>query len=630
MDNLYQSNPIAGKLWELYMDIFAKQTQPTATNLSLFCLSMLLLNACPTVESAYKHCIRFLSPKKLKVLYYTLGQSEILRDRWWRWFVQQAVQLIPKELSQVPILISVDDTNISKYGKFFDFSGRIYDHSSKAQNKYIHGHCFVTLILSIPVFASDGGYKYLSFPLIHRLWRGNKTDPKAAAKEQQAAKLAKKLAEEVSQLTGEKVENVSIPKKEENEETKLSESDIRKNEQDIINTTGEQQVDILARKIFNKITKIAEESAEDELTPTKHINKEVKLYKQEIENNESNIMEQNIDILAQKILNKINQLIEKSVGYAQESFSSTNTDNQSQKQETKGNEQDTLNTIEEKRDNISETKLTIARDYISATIGELRKAGVTAKVCILCDSWYPKGPMLSLMKLSNVAMICAARYDTFMAKLPEIKEKKGPGRPLKYGPAVYISDFNLISIPKTKFSVGTMPIMTRLFDTPVLAFVTQKTTGKGKRRLYLCSDPSLSSEFIVGLQFKDCATKFVNANRELLPLALYTNRWEIEKCFYQLKTFWGMCDYRLLSVDGIETLLNLQLVNYSLLSLLPEMDKKFFSLGSLSLQERRHTLGRFINRLVIIQQLCNGRLNDEKIPLQEAFRQLILKEELSA
>ena len=54
--------------------------------------------------------------------------------------------------------------------------------------------------------------------------------------------------------------------------------------------------------------------------------------------------------------------------------------------------------------------------------------------------------------------------------------------------------------------------------------------------------------------------------------------WSIEVTYLELKTHWGLSDYMLRSVTGIERLLNLQLIAYGVLCVLPWIEPAFKSL----------------------------------------------------
>ena len=80
--------------------------------------------------------------------------------------------------------------------------------------------------------------------------------------------------------------------------------------------------------------------------------------------------------------------------------------------------------------------------------------------------------------------------------------------------------------------------------------------------------------------------------------------WSIEVTYLELKTHWGLSDYMLRSVTGIERLLNLQLIAYGVLCVLPWIESAFKSLRELSTQERRYEVGKAINQDLFLRSFA--------------------------
>ena len=81
-----------------------------------------------------------------------------------------------------------------------------------------------------------------------------------------------------------------------------------------------------------------------------------------------------------------------------------------------------------------------------------------------------------------------------------------------------------------------------------------------------------------------------------MPLSIYCFRWAVEKIYFKLKTFWMIEVQAFDSSVGIERRVSLQMLTYALLSMLPHLDEDFKALTEMSMQERRHALGRLIDR----------------------------------
>jgi len=115
--------------------------------------------------------------------------------------------------------------------------------------------------------------------------------------------------------------------------------------------------------------------------------------------------------------------------------------------------------------------------------------GTERPVYVCCDSWYPKGPMLSLAKkLQNLDMACNVHNDTVLYDIPqETAGKRRRGHPKLYGEKLSLGDFDLKETPGCGYKVGYRIVRTNLWKSrKVLAIVTQPKSG-GAKRLYLCT-----------------------------------------------------------------------------------------------------------------------------------------------
>ena len=69
---------------------------------------------------------------------------------------------------------------VEKYGEHFENRAKLFDHAGHNGSNYLNGHCFVSIMMSIPVF-DNGGIRYLSFPVGYRMWAKEKTKLAMAA-----------------------------------------------------------------------------------------------------------------------------------------------------------------------------------------------------------------------------------------------------------------------------------------------------------------------------------------------------------------------------------------------------------------------------------------------------------------
>lgn len=222
------------------------------------------------------------------------------------------------------------------------------------------------------------------------------------------------------------------------------------------------------------------------------------------------------------------------------------------------------------------------------------------QVFLLCDSWYPKGCVAGLVdEYHNLDIICNARIDTVMYDLPPERIGKR-GRPKKYGERLSPQDFEL-GCPETgDWKVGVRPVLTRLWgERVVYALVTLPKSGNGSRRLFFCTkDPG--SILLDHSRCKDGTLRgYGEENKQFLPLACYSLRWNIEISYYESKAFWSLEGYRVRSREGIERLINLENIAYSAMTLLPYSDGSFSCYQSASAQETRFGIGEQIQASII-------------------------------
>lgn len=272
------------------------------------------------------------------------------------------------------------------------------------------------------------------------------------------------------------------------------------------------------------------------------------------------------------------------------------------------------------------TKLAMARELVLLVRSI---AGEHRQLMLLCDSWYPKGEVAELTKYRNLDITCSVRSDSAMFEVPAPKEKPGPGRPRKYGKRIRPEDFELLPVPGTDWRAGVRTVKTRLFgDRPVSAIVTRQGE-QGTLRVFLCTNPEACTFFQQHPQIfsKRDAQACISADAELVPLAVYSLRWEIETSYLELKSFWSFREYRVRSKAGTERMLNLQSLAYSVLSLLPLLDSAFAPLEQLSIQERRWHMEQLISQEIIFHRL-ESRLKTDKnqLAILQQCREIVLQD----
>mgnify|MGYP000570998390 CR=1 FL=1 len=77
-------------------------------------------------------------------------------------------KLIPDSLKSQPVFFCIDDTMISKFGRKFEDVSKLFDHAAHNGSNYLNGHCFVSLMLCVPIW-SNRRIAYLAVPLGYRM-----------------------------------------------------------------------------------------------------------------------------------------------------------------------------------------------------------------------------------------------------------------------------------------------------------------------------------------------------------------------------------------------------------------------------------------------------------------------------
>lgn len=271
------------------------------------------------------------------------------------------------------------------------------------------------------------------------------------------------------------------------------------------------------------------------------------------------------------------------------------------------------------------TKLRIAFDLLELAYSQVDPS---QQVVLLADSWYPKGEVLDFIKKhDNVEAVLSVKKNTVFYDC--VIERTGkPGRPRTKGVKLNNDqDFQLTDVVDSDYRVGFRTVTTNLFghDKEVMAMVTESRESNS-RRYFVCTNPqacSLPVELITDEKVKAIA-KTVPA---VQWFATYALRWAIETTFLEQKAYWGLCDYMLRSVHGIETLVNLQSIAYAALALIPWLDPKFACLQDQSIQERRYEVGRLVDRQVFLANFGRKLETDENSKeLAEAIKEHRLKE----
>ncbi len=244
-----------------------------------------------------------------------------------------------------------------------------------------------------------------------------------------------------------------------------------------------------------------------------------------------------------------------------------------------------------------ESKLELAASMVRQVMPELQ--GKT-NVIILCDSWYTKGDLVSVVdEYPNLGLIGNARYDSVLYDLaPQPTGKRG--RPAKHGKRLSAErDFTLSDEKIGGYYIGTRRVLTNIFGTrEVLAYVTATEKEGGSRRLFFSTVFPTQLQIFCAWQEKAPLNQTGSAWMDYIPLFLYSFRWNIEVGYYEQKTFWSLCSYMVRSRKGIEMLVNLINIAYCAMKLLPYQDEAFSKYRKESVQDFRFALSEKIRQEV--------------------------------
>ena len=167
---LYNTRSVFGRIYSFYSRFFEKASKPTRHTLTLFAISILVVEGVESVRYVYRRFFSTVAKKSLNTLYYILSRAKVDHSRFSEALASVALSLVPKAFKNHPVFLCVDDTLIAKWGTEFQDVSRLFDHSAHDGKQYLNGHCFVSLMLCVPVWKDDGKFTFLSVPLGYRVW----------------------------------------------------------------------------------------------------------------------------------------------------------------------------------------------------------------------------------------------------------------------------------------------------------------------------------------------------------------------------------------------------------------------------------------------------------------------------
>lgn len=122
-----------------------------------------------SIRPLYRLLLSGLTQKTLNAFYYTFAYAKVDYSRFMNVTASMALKVIPDSLKFQPIFLCIDDTMIAKFGKKFEDASKLFDHAANNGSNYLNGHCFVSVMLCVPVWSKDK-VVYLAAPFGYRMW----------------------------------------------------------------------------------------------------------------------------------------------------------------------------------------------------------------------------------------------------------------------------------------------------------------------------------------------------------------------------------------------------------------------------------------------------------------------------
>ena len=143
-------------------------------------LSILAMESARSIRFLYRHFLSSITEKSLNAFYYACSYAKVDYSRFMDVTASMALELVPERLKPQPVFLCIDDTMAAKSGKQFEDVSKLFDHAAHNGCSYLNGHCFVSLMLCVPVWRGRQ-VSYLAVPLGYRMWRKEESKLELAA-----------------------------------------------------------------------------------------------------------------------------------------------------------------------------------------------------------------------------------------------------------------------------------------------------------------------------------------------------------------------------------------------------------------------------------------------------------------
>lgn len=141
---------------------------------------MLAMESADSIRSLYRRFLSSIIEKSLNTFYYACSYAKVDYSRFMNVTASMVLKLIPDLLESQPVFLCIDDTMVSKFGKKFENVSKLFDHAAHNGSNYLNGHCFVSLMLCVPVW-HNRKVVYQAVPLGYRMWQKKESKLELAA-----------------------------------------------------------------------------------------------------------------------------------------------------------------------------------------------------------------------------------------------------------------------------------------------------------------------------------------------------------------------------------------------------------------------------------------------------------------
>lgn len=144
-----------------------------------------------SIRFLYSHFLSAITEKSLNAFYYACSYAKFDPSRFMNVTAAMALKLVPEHLKSQPVFLCIDDTMVAKFGKKFEDVSKLFDHAAHNGSNYLNGHCFVSLMLCVPIWRKQR-MVYLAVPLGYRMWK------KETSKLELAASMVRQIMPDLS------------------------------------------------------------------------------------------------------------------------------------------------------------------------------------------------------------------------------------------------------------------------------------------------------------------------------------------------------------------------------------------------------------------------------------------------